>query len=201
LAPWAAEFPAADWPAGWLGKTLHAGAISRFADRIPALGGRHSGPGRGLVLWGSGGDGVPADRVMELAAATPGWDWRVAGLAPRGTGDLWDLLQWADVVVTHAGQGAIAEVAAARRPAVVIAEDRPHGEQTATAAALGAADLAVALTDWPDPDRWPGLLQRAGQLDVGQWSRWAPAEAAQMAAGFLHAAAAELGRAAEQPVA
>jgi hypothetical protein len=153
------------------------------------------------VLWGGGGDGVPMDRVVALAAATPGWEWRVAGLAPRGNGDLWELLQWADVVVTHGGQGAVAEVAAARRPAVVIAEARPHGEQAATAAAIGAAGLAVTLSGWPEADRWSDLLAGANQLDVAQWVRWAPADAARRAADFITATASEVRSLAHQPVA
>jgi len=201
LAPWAAEFAVPDWPTGWLDKAFHAGAISRFADRVPQPSKQDTGSRRGLVLWGSGGDGVPMDRVVALAAATTGWEWRVAGRAPRGNGDLWELLQWADVIVTHGGQGAVAEVATARRPAVVIAEQRPHGEQAATAAALGAAGLAVTLPGWPAASQWPSLLARAGQLDVEQWVRWAPADAARRAADFIDAAATEVRRTTEQPVA
>jgi len=201
LAPWAAEFAVQDWPAEWVAKTFHAGAISRFAGRPPVRGGQHSGSRRGLVLWGSGGNGVPMDRVVALAGATPGWEWRVAGKAPRGTGDVWELLRWANVIVTHGGQGAIAEVAAAARPAVVIAEERPHGEQTATAAALGAADLAVSLPAWPESSQWPDLLARATRLDVAGWARWAPADAARRAADFIDAAASEVRSATEQPVA
>jgi hypothetical protein len=201
LAPWAAEFAVPDWPARWQNKTFHAGAISRFADRTAQLGGLHVGSRRGLVLWGSGGGGVPMDRVVAMASATPGWEWRVAGVAPRGNGDVWDLLQWADVVVTHGGQGAIAEVAAARRPAVVIAEDRPHGEQAATATAIAAAGLAVAVSGWPAPGDWPELLERAAQRDAEQWARWAPADAASRAAAFIAAAASEVRSATEQPVA
>ena len=90
---------------------------------------------------------------------------------------MWDQLGWADVVVTHGGQGAVAEVAAARRPAVVIAEQRPHGEQAATVDALGRAGLAVALQAWPDPDRWPALLDAAVANGGDGWPRWAPADA------------------------
>ncbi|MEP6562120.1 MAG: glycosyltransferase [Nakamurella sp.] len=201
LAPWAAEFGVPDWPAGWLTKTFHAGAISRFADRTPTPVGRHTGLRRALVLWGSGGDGVPTDRLVAAAGTTPEWEWRVAGVAPRGTGDLWELLQWADVVVTHGGQGAVAEVAAARRPAVVIAEQRPHGEQAATAAVLGAAGLAVALPGWPEPSAWPELLARASELRVDDLARWAPADAARRAAAFLQATALEVRNQTEETVA
>jgi len=201
LAPWAAEFAVPDWPAGWLSKTFYAGAISRFAGRTPQLGGPHAGTRHGLVLWGSGGRGVPMDRVVAMAAVTPGWEWRVVGMAPRGNGDLWELLQWADAVITHGGQGAIAEVASARRPAVVIAEDRPHGEQAATAAAIADAGLAVAVSHWPEPGNWPDLLDQAARLDTEQWARWAPADAASKAAAFIAATASQVRCATEQPVA
>ncbi|MET0966645.1 MAG: glycosyltransferase [Nakamurella sp.] len=201
LAPWTAEFAVRVWPGPWLDKTFHAGAISRFADRPAGPRGPAEGSQHGLVLWGSGGDGVPMQQVVTAAAATPGWEWRVAGVAPRGTGDLWDLLQWADVVVSHGGQGAVAEVAAARRPAVLIAQQRPHGEQSATVAVLDEAALAVGLSDWPAPAQWPVLLRRAMELPVDGWARWAPADAARRAAGFIENAAREVrGRAAE-PVA
>jgi UDP-N-acetylglucosamine--N-acetylmuramyl-(pentapeptide) pyrophosphoryl-undecaprenol N-acetylglucosamine transferase len=201
LAPWAAEFAEPDWPQSWLDKTFHAGAISRFAERSPTPARQHPGPHRGLVLWGNGGGGVPMDRVVATAAATPGWEWRVAGVPPRGTGDLWELLQWADVVVTHGGQGAVAEVAAARRAAVVIAEERPHGEQAATAAALSGAGLAVALPGWPHAAQWPALLDRALKLGVEGLARWAPPDAAQRAAEFIGGTALEVRSSADEPVA
>ena len=98
---------------------------------------------------------------------------------------VWDLLSWADVVVTHGGQNAIAEVAAARRPAVVIAQDRPHGEQLATVRTLGRAGLAITSESFPESTRWPDLLAAARELGGEQWVRWAPPDAAARAAEFL----------------
>lgn len=191
LAPWAAEFAVVDWPESWRSKTFHSGAISRFGDRRPPATEPHDGPRRVLVLWGSGGDGAPVASVAAAAAATPSWTWRIAGRPPLQGTPMWDQLCWADVVVTHGGQGAVAEVAAAGRPAVVIAEQRPHGEQAATVDALGRAGLAVALQAWPDPGRWPGLLATAQSIGGGGWSRWAPPGAAERAAGFLSAVATQ----------
>jgi len=62
--------------------------------------------------------------------------------------------------------GAVADVAAANAPAVVVAEDRPFDEQRATARALDRAGLAVALDAWPDPAAWPDLLRRARALSA-----------------------------------
>jgi hypothetical protein len=186
------------WPAGlgdmerdlqpWTDRVHHLGGLSRFAGRCapaPAGGPRH----RVLVLQGSGGTSVgPAD-VAVAAAATPDWDWRRLGPG-AWTEDPWPELCAADVVVTHAGLGALADVAAAGRPAVVIPEDRPHGEQRATARALADAGLAVTSERWPDGDEWPGLLARA--LDAGSaWHRWNTDDAAERAARVIAAVAAD----------
>ena len=77
---------------------------------------------------------------------------RVQAPSTRWVEDPWPLLCAADVIVTHAGQNAIADVAAARRPAVVIAQPRPHDEQLSTAQALHAAQLAVVHRGWPEPE-------------------------------------------------
>jgi len=201
LAAWTAEFAVTDWPETWLTKTFHAGAISRYADRRPPAVISHDGPRRALVLWGTGGRGRPTEAVAAAAAATPTWEWRIAGLPPNGTGAVWDQLSWADVVITHGGQGAVAEVAASRRPAVVIAEDRPYDEQAATVRVLGDAGLAVALDRWPAPARWPEVLRSARALDGQRWARWAPPGSARRAAEFLESTARSVRAESQEPVA
>lgn len=201
LAAWAPEFAVTQWPESWRAKTFHAGAISRFTDRPPPAEVEHDGPLRALVLWGTGGQGHPTAAVAAAAAATPDWTWRIAGLPPGGIGAVWDQLTWADVVITHGGQGAVAEVAASRRPAVVIAEDRPHDEQAATVRVLGDAGLAVALQHWPAPASWPGILRSARALGGAQWARWAPPATARRAAEFLDSTARLVRTETEEPVA
>ncbi|MDP9823975.1 glycosyltransferase [Nocardioides massiliensis] len=131
------------------------------------------------VLLGAGGHGVgPAD-LAAAQAQTPEWSWTV--LAP-GIGD-WvadpaPVLARAAVVVTHAGEGALADVATARRPAVVLPQERPHDEQWATARALTPAGLPVAvLGQWPDHG-WAALLDRVAALPGADWKRWCDGEAA-----------------------
>jgi hypothetical protein len=188
----------APWPAGlgdldgdlrpWAGRVHHVGGLSAFDGRCPAP----RAPGvrrRVLVLQGSGGTSVrPAD-VAAAAVATPDWDWHRLGPGAWSE-DPWPDLCAADVVVTHAGLGAIADVAAANRPAVVIPEPRPHDEQYATARALGDAGLAVTADRWPRDHDWPGLLVRA--LARGpDWRRWGTDGAAERAARVIQAVAAD----------
>ena len=188
MAPWAAEFPEPGWPAAWSAKTVHAGAISRFAGHRTVTSARPAGARRVLALWGAGGDS-PRAELAAAQAATPGWEWRIADGGVGRNGVL-DLLDWADVVVTHAGQNAVAEVADARKPAVVIADARPHGEQAATATAVHQGGLAIGLQRWPAAEEWPALLRAAGDIDGAGWARWAPAGAAECAAAFLTTLAA-----------
>ena len=154
--------------------------------------------------WCSGEQAVPGRpdaAVTAAAAATPGFQWHLASAEPDDATAVWDQLTWADVVITHGGQGAIAEVAAARRPAVVIATDRPHDEQAATVQVLGDAGLAVALHGWPEPARWPQLLASAQSLGGHRWGSWAPANASRQAAEFISRTARDVRARTERPVA
>ncbi len=185
-------------PDGWRGRTVHVGAFSRFdgRDRGPD---RRSGPDgdrRVLVLWGAGGDDVSAAQWADARAATPGWRWTYRTGSAGGTGDdVWPDLLAADVVVVHGGNNAVAEVAAARRPAVVVAQDRPFDEQGHRARVLDAAGIATGLPRWPDASRWPALLLGARARGGGEWSRWSDgAGAARAAAALDEVAARDRGR-------
>ena len=185
VAPWPAWAEVLHGGELWRAKTVHVGAISRFDGRAasPRRGGRHR---RVVVLSGAGGTRLRAEQVEAARAATPGWTWTVLGSpGPRWEPDPWPLLCGADVVVTHAGQNAVADVAAARAPAIVIAQDRPHGEQYATAAALDRGRLAGVRSDWPDPDEWPALLDRATAHGGARWSSWSPGDGAQRVSSLL----------------
>ena len=187
LAPWPASLPES-WPQVWLDKAWHVGALSRLDDApaAPPPGGR-----RVAVLWGRGGTDVTAEDVVAAAEATPGWTWTAAGVpgAPWFS-DVPVLLREADVVVTHAGQNALAEVAACRRAAVVVPQARPYDEQLATARALAQGGLAVVAETWPLPRSWPDLLDKALATDPQGWSTWNDGQGAQRAAALLDQAAA-----------
>ncbi|MEU9097980.1 glycosyltransferase [Streptomyces sp. NPDC048361] len=187
LAPWPDSLPEPGWPAHWLAKTLHTGSISRYDGR-PRPASRPSGASSAkevVVMLGAGGTDLDAERLREAAAATPDWRWTVLG-GPEGSWieDPWPVLCRARVVVTHAGQNAIAECAAARVPTLVIPQDRPHGEQHATARALRASGLATVRDTWPQPPVWPGLLEEtAARPD--RWAQWSPGDGARRAAELL----------------
>jgi hypothetical protein len=190
LAPWPQD-AANGWSTRWRDKTRHVGAISRFDGRSrpksPASSSR-----RGVLLAGSGGSSLTEDYLRDMVVATPGWSWTVAAAGQRLTDDeLWKALCGADVVVTHAGQNAVADVAAARVPAVVVAEPRPFDEQVGTVRALQADGTAVALRSWPPVDEWPALLTRAQALGGDRWERWSTGGGAAQAARILDALAAE----------
>ncbi|MFD6418788.1 glycosyltransferase [Streptomyces sp. NPDC060194] len=194
LAPWPAALPEPGWPAHWRARTLHTGAFSRFDGRPrpgPTEGPGGSGrPRRVLLLMGSGGSDVSPGEVKAARAATPGWEWTTLG-GPDGTWspDPWPALCAADVVVTHAGQNAVAECAAARRPAVVVPQERPFGEQAATGRALTRGRLCTVVPRWPAAEEWPALLERAREQGGDRWSRWSPGDGAARAAAALAAAA------------
>jgi hypothetical protein len=194
LAPWPAELPEPGWPEHWQAKTVHTGAFSRFDGRPrPAPARRRTDrprPQRVLLLMGSGGTDVSAGEISAAQAATPGWQWTTLG-GPEGgwSTDPWPALCAAEVVVTHAGQNALAECAAARRPAVVVPQERPFGEQAATGRALARGRLAAVAHRWPEPGEWPALLEQARADGGDRWSQWAPGDGAARAARALANAA------------
>jgi hypothetical protein len=193
-----AETLIAPWPASMSGVLLGTGpetariqavgAFSRFDGRALQPG----DPGRPsvLVLNGRGGSAVTADHVRRAAAATPGWAWTTLG-GPDGRwlDDPWLALCRADVVVTHAGLNALADVAAARKPAVVVPQDRPHGEQRTTGRALAQAGLAVVARQWPGAEEWPFLLDAALELGGGRWAAWSTGTGADDAAKVIESVA------------
>lgn len=167
LQPWRSSVDAGD------PRLLHVGAISRHDGRDPGTVPHDRATPHVVVLNGAGGDPLlDADALAAARRAAPGWRWTVlGGPGGRWQDDPWPVVCAADVVVTHAGQNAVADVAAARRPAVVIARDRPHDEQHHLVRALQAHDRwpVVALEHPPGPEGWAALLERQAACDGRAW--------------------------------
>lgn len=182
IAPWPMGLPQMDRHLQpWRGRTTHVGGLSRFAGRPPC----HRPHGRRvLVLQGSGGSATTPHQLVDAAAATPGWTWQRLGPGAWSE-DPWAEICGADVVVTHAGLGALADVAEARRPAIVIPEERPFGEQWATAAALNSAGIAITAPAWPPPHEWSGVLDAAVRLGGQMWQQWNIGNGAEHAARVI----------------
>ena len=138
----------------------HVGGLSRW--EVSARRGPTRSPGRVTVLAGAGGTLTRPAQVAAAKREARDWRWTVLASPPLGTWlrDPDPVLRGSDVIVTHAGQNAVAEVAAVRRPAIVIPEPRPHGEQQATARALADGPWPVTvLPAWPSV----GLAPPAGR--------------------------------------
>lgn len=195
LAPWPAAAPAPIWradPGAVTGKVDHLGAISRFpVVTQPAT----PTPGAVLVLNGTGGRSLTRE-VEAASAATPAWDWAHLGPGSAWSAQPWRLLTTASVIVSHCGQGAVADIAAARRPAILIPQQRPFDEQTTMATALRQLGVpALILPRWPSPASWPALLERAEALDGSGWAVWNDGAGAARAAASLERVVTDTSRA------
>ncbi|WP_166138780.1 glycosyltransferase [Nocardioides ochotonae] len=170
-------------PAHVVRRVEAVGALSRQPLREPGV--RRPGPPRVVLLGGAGGSAISADAVTAAMRSAPGWEWQVCGPPGPWVEDPHALVRDADVVITHAGQNAVAEVAAARRPAVLVPQDRPHDEQRVSAAALGAGGWPVLVEGTFPTDGWAARLERAASLDGRIWEGWCDGAAAQRFAAVL----------------
>lgn len=188
----------ADWPASADADAMTPGLPKDVADRITCVGAvsrfpvvhgdqtetagarapRTPGPPRVAVLQGQGGGLLTSRTGDRLRALAPEWEWTGVGGPSPWLEDPTQVLRAADVVVTNAGQGSVADVAGLGRPAVIIPAERPFEEQAATARALASGDWpAIVLSDFPELG-WPALLDRAAALDGTRWRDWCDGRAA-----------------------
>lgn len=187
IAAWPRELYEPAWLRRHSPKTTYVGGISRFDGRA------RTSPTDGeiLILNGAGGSTLDMTFVNTLATAHPRFRWSSLGVAGGPwTDDPWPALCSADVVVSSAGQSSVADIATARRPAIVVAAQRPFAEQHALARALADADLALVRFDWPALADWPALVDRARSCDPQRWQRWQTNGAAARAATVIESVAA-----------
>ncbi|OBB93131.1 glycosyltransferase [Mycobacterium sp. 852002-40037_SCH5390672] len=193
VAAWPRALCQPSWLRQWEQKTSYVGGISRFEGRDRPDNESESSARatpldetRVVVLSGAG-DALGAS-LQDCAAPHSALSWTTLG-GSSWKHDPWAEIRAADVVVTHAGQGCIADVAAARRRAIVIPRSRPFDEQQATARALQRHRLAVVAHGLPDPRAWPALLANATATDPHRWRRWEVDGAANRAADAIESTA------------
>jgi hypothetical protein len=188
VAAWPPQLYVPAWLRPYAEKTSYVGGISRFDGCVCGGDTASSADARVLVLGGASERfGTTVD---DCAAACPGTTWTtIGGTDGCWVDDPWPQICAADVVVTHAGQSAIADVAAARRGAVVIPQPRPFDEQSATATVLRQHRLATVAQSWPDVRAWPGLISQALASDRERWTRWRVSGAAARAARAIEVTA------------
>jgi UDP-N-acetylglucosamine--N-acetylmuramyl-(pentapeptide) pyrophosphoryl-undecaprenol N-acetylglucosamine transferase len=189
IAAWPKELYEPPWLTQHATKTTYVGGISRFDGRPRTR--PSAGDPNVLVLNGAGGSTSDTATVERCADAYPQFRWSTLGVGGDAwVDDPWHALCSADLVVSSAGQSSIADIAAADRPAIVIAAQRPFAEQHATTGALERGGLAVTRTGWPDEWEWPDLIGRARALGPNRWQRWETQGAAARAAASIERVAA-----------
>ncbi|WP_395308628.1 glycosyltransferase [Mycobacterium sp. AMU20-3851] len=183
IAAWPKDLRVPSWLRPYENKTAFVGGISRFDGRPRAFA-EESGT-RVVVLSGAEGMRIREGEMCPGADASSITWSSLGGTAGDWTADPWPQLSAADLVVTHAGQNSIADVAAASRPTIVIPQTRPFDEQRATAEVLHRHQLAVVVPRWPGPRAWPALMERAKSLDTARWKLWEVEGAARRAAAAI----------------
>ena len=214
LAPFAAAMEDPATPPAVVAATTHCGLVTRHAvsaappGAAPTPPARATGRPRALVVWGQGTEPPSGPQLDAAARATPGWEWTVVGppcpeRAPAlvthlgWREDLRALVESAAVVIGAPGDGTLGLVAATSSCFVAIVQARPFGEQAATAAQLDRHGVAVVEASWPEPRRWPMLLERACTLDPTRLQVLGASGAARRAARWLANLAAEQERTVE----
>jgi hypothetical protein len=184
IAPWPERYPQLGPSlARFADKVHYVGAVSRYESRVAEPPARIA-PARVLAMTGMGSSNTSQQNTSNAPQDT-GWDWHAIG-AGNWNPDPWNEIRTAGVVVTHAGLGALADVAVARRPALVIPQERPHDEQVTTAEVLARAGLAVVADHAPhDPAQWRDLLEEAKAGGGERWVQWADGHGGRRMAGVI----------------
>ncbi|XVX20798.1 glycosyltransferase [Actinomycetota bacterium] len=177
LAPWPDVVSPCHGLGPWQDKVRATGGISRWSDIPAGQWPRSDPPRRGLVL---GGRESSPEWLTGLERDLPEVAWETLG-GQHWVEDPGEQLREADVIATHAGQNAVADVAAVGAPAVVVADERPHGEQVALARALDEAGLCAVHKPGAG---WRQDIALALERR-GRWDAWQTAGAPERAADVI----------------
>ncbi len=195
LAPWPQVAQPCPALAAFADKVVHVGGLSRFAEG-PATADRD--PSVGLILGGGIAEAGAEELLARVRRSDPSREWRAAGGAGEWIDDIETHLRRASVVITHAGQNAIADLAATGTPAVVLPQDRPHDEQTHLADELRRLELvAVGSTSDAEPGAIPNVNSDKALIDLiaratvlgNRWASWQTEGAAERATAAIEAVA------------
>lgn len=178
----------------WAPGTIPAKALVGREDRVRAVGAisRHDGRARAradddvrrVLFLGSALDPLQLAETIELLNAD-GWTVESAGAGRDDrVDDVWPLLCRATVVVSAAGQNSIADLAAADARAVVVAQERPFGEQQDTARVLAAQGLAQTVSTDASPAEIVDSIRRAADT-APRWQTWQVSGSAARAAAAI----------------
>jgi UDP-N-acetylglucosamine--N-acetylmuramyl-(pentapeptide) pyrophosphoryl-undecaprenol N-acetylglucosamine transferase len=134
-----------------------------------------------VVLWGTGGGGLPQRVVNAIAASCTGTVWCVGMGVVQGDAavlagnvavvgwrtDIDSILRNSPVVVSSAGNNVIADAARWSCPLVLVPQHRPFGEQYVHARQLAARGAVVVVGgDAAQESAWPGRLRAARSCAV-----------------------------------
>ncbi|MGB3827801.1 MAG: glycosyltransferase, partial [Ornithinimicrobium sp.] len=126
--------------------------------------------------------------AAQVRDRLPGMQWVQAG-ADHWVSDVGALLNQAQIVITHCGQNAIADIAAIDVPAVLQPQPRPHGEQVSLGAELARLSFGVSV---PAPEGaaegagtdWASLVHTT-MAAPSRWQQWGTESSASRAVELI----------------
>jgi hypothetical protein len=137
------------------------------------------------VINGSGGRGQSAlDLVVDDARRQlPGYEWAV--LSGASQNEVAGTLAEAALAFGHCGENVVAEIAAARVPAVLVPEQRPFDEQYFLAREIARCGLPARIVEPGQRVEWPAIIRDLSASNPHGWSAWVDGDAAARAARII----------------